>query len=242
MTIKRLYIITGTSSGIGKSMVELLSSDEENYIIGISRNDSIRSANYHHLTLDLSVMAEVKAMEMPEFDSLEAITLINNAGIIGEIRPLNKLSINQIEETIQVNYTSAMILATKFIQQYQALEIKNKTIINISSGAATSPYGSWANYCSSKAALEMLTKCINKEQESMEFPIQAFAIAPGVVDTNMQKSIRNSNLEDFAMKPKFIELFEENQLYSPMKVAERIIDVSLRPENYQESIFRVIVE
>ena len=64
-----------------------------------------------------------------------------------------------------------------------------------------------------KVFIEMLSKCIELEQTQMEFPIRCFSIAPGVVDTKMQEHIRNSSLENFAMKPKFEELYEKNQLY-----------------------------
>lgn len=242
MTIKHLYIITGTSSGIGKSIVELLANSPDVYVIGISRTESIQSKNYQHYPLDLSDLQSVKSFEMPIFDNVESICLINNAGTLGAIKPLNKLNLDHIEDCINVNYTATMILATKFIQSYETVSIKSKTIINISSGAASSPYASWANYCSSKAAIEMLTKCINKEQENVLFPIRAFAIAPGVVDTAMQAHIRTAQESDFAMLPKFIDLYNENQLYPPDQVAEQIVLVSRKPNDYQEAIFRIQIE
>ena len=243
MIIKHLYIITGTSSGIGKSIVEHLANSPDVYVIGISRTESIQSKNYQHYPLDLSDVQSVKSFEMPIFDNVESICLINNAGILGAIRPLNKQNLEHIEDCINVNYTASMILATKFIQSYEAVAIKTKSIINISSGAASSPYASWANYCSSKAAIEMLTKCINKEQENVLFPIRAFAIAPGVVDTAMQAHIRTAQESDFAMLPKFIELYNENQLYPPDRGSrEQIVLVSKKPNEYKEAIFRIQIE
>lgn len=235
---KHLYIITGTSSGIGKSMVEELLIEPKNIVIGISRTQTIFNENYTHFSIDLTKMDELKSFKMPSIENFSIVSLINNAGILGEIAPLKTINIETIEQCIQVNYTALMLLCTKFIQAYQTIECQ-KNIINISSGAASSAYASWANYCSSKSAIEMLTKCINIEQQEESRPILCFAIAPGVVDTNMQKEIRSTQLEKFSMKPKFIELFETGKLFSPKLVAKKIIDVTIHPNKYTEKIFRI---
>jgi hypothetical protein len=44
------------------------------------------------------------------------------------------------------------------------------------------------------------------------------------------------------MKPKFEELHEKNQLYSPVKVAEKLIQVLENPSQYSESIFRIQID
>lgn len=236
--MKHLYIVTGTSSGIGKSIATNLLQQSENTVYGLSRNQTIFHENYIHIKIDLSNLDEIKAFKMPNIENYGMVSLINNAGILGEVTTLNSINIENIEKCIQVNYTSLMILSTLFIQAYQSASIQ-KTILNISSGAAKGAYASWANYCSSKAAVEMLTRCIQLEQESQLFPIECFAIAPGVVNTNMQKQIRETELEHFDMKPKFIELYETNKLYDPNAVALKIIDVTMHPNHYTEKIFRI---
>jgi benzil reductase ((S)-benzoin forming) len=113
---------------------------------------------------------------------------------------------------MQVNFTSAAILCNKFIKAFQNSPIQ-KLIFNISSGAATSPYESWSNYCSAKAALNMFTEVVHLEQATQKYPIQVFAIAPGVVDTAMQTKIRSTDVSKFPHKEKFIQLKENGNLY-----------------------------
>jgi len=238
--MKSLYIVTGSHSGLGKSIVSQLLQDKNNTVIGISRHNEIEHSQFQFISLDLSNIEKVKTFSFPDYSHFENIVLINNAGILGEITTLEKVSIDALDAVISVNYTAVMILSTLFIKAYQDAKIQ-KTIITISSGAATSAYPSWANYCASKAAIEMLMKCIVEEQKNKENPIFAFAIAPGVVDTNMQLQIRSTDIQDFEFKPKFIDLYEEGKLYKPEDVAERIIEVGQSPYQFNDTVFRIVI-
>lgn len=238
MPIKNLYVVTGCSSGIGRSLCELLLQNPQNKVIGIARKNNIEAEKFQFYSIDLSQITAVKSFDFPLLDGIERVVLINNAGTLGEINTLDQIDIKGAEQAINVNYTAPMLLATKFIHQYQSHNIP-KIIINISSGAATSSYASWANYCASKAALEMLTRCINIEQEDKEYPFTAYAIAPGVVDTNMQMTIRNTDISNFKNKDKFVNLYKENQLYNSDKVAEKLIEISLLPKPLGDKIFRI---
>lgn len=237
--MKLLYIITGSSSGIGLALCKKLISNANNCVLGLARNNSIEAENFKFQALDLSDIHAVKSLLFPPLeDDYESVHLVNNAGMLGEINTLDKISQEALEDIIAVNYTAAMLLCTKFIQQYQHIAVK-KTILNISSGAATGAYASWANYCASKAALEMLSKCIALEQQEQPFPIHCYSIAPGVVDTNMQVHIRKTPIENFPLLPKFEELYRENKLYSPDIVAEKLIEVMDHPERFEDKIFRI---
>lgn len=238
MTNKNLYIVTGSSSGIGKELIIALTSNSDNFVIGIARNNQFSAPNYLFFNIDLNEIIGVKNFIFPDINSYHSVHLINNAGTLGEINTLDKIDLDNLENIITVNYTSAMILATKFIQKYQNEAIL-KTIINISSGAATSAYASWSNYCASKAALEMFSKCINVEQAALSYPIYSYSIAPGVVDTSMQAYIRDTDIQNFAMKPKFEDLFNDNKLFKAFEVAAKIIDVTINPEEYSEKVFRI---
>lgn len=233
-----LYIVTGCSSGIGYALCRKLLQNSKNRVIGIARNCPFEAERFLFRAIDLSDVDQVKKFEFPNLEDYQSIHLINNAGILGEINTLDKIQISNLEDVINVNYTSAMLLSTLFIQNTQSLDMR-KTIINISSGAATSAYASWANYCASKAALEMFTKCVHEEQKSRQFPIQCFSIAPGVVDTNMQAHIRKTDISNFAMLPKFEALHQENKLYKIDIVAEELAKVLENPFAFEEFIFRV---
>ena len=72
------------------------------------------------------------------------------------------------------------------------VEAGKGTVINISSGAAHSPLEGWSAYCSAKAGLAMLTNTI--ALECADAGVRVFGLAPGVIDTDMQASIRASGI------------------------------------------------
>jgi NAD(P)-dependent dehydrogenase (short-subunit alcohol dehydrogenase family) len=92
-------------------------------------------------------------------------------------------------KNVEINLTSAFYV----IQQALPYMVKNGgTIVNLSSGAAHNPMEGWSAYCSSKAGVAMLTRCVDKEYG--EQGVRIFGFAPGVVDTGMQGSIRESGI------------------------------------------------
>ncbi len=68
----------------------------------------------------------------------------------------------------------------------------------------------------------MFTQCVATEEAEKEYPVKIVAFAPGVVDTNMQSQIRETNKEDFINLDRFIALKEEGKLLSPEYVAKAI--------------------
>lgn len=216
------YFITGSSSGIGKALTEELLKYPNNYIIGLSRTNYIADKQFEHRHLDLSKPDEVESFKFEELQHAKKIVLVNNAGTLGDIEHVGNQSSQNIKDSIMVNFAAPAILMNKFIKSYKAFE-GERIIINLSSGAADSAYDGWANYCSSKAALNMYTKVIHEEQALKSSPIKIFAIAPGVVDTVMQETIRQVDEGAFSQKKKFKSLKENDELYKAQDVAKQLV-------------------
>jgi len=66
------------------------------------------------------------------------------------------------------------------------------TIVNMSSGAATSALEGWSHYCASKAAVLALTRCTHREYGAKG--IRVVGLSPGTVATDMQVLIRDSGV------------------------------------------------
>ncbi|WP_271405096.1 (S)-benzoin forming benzil reductase [Tenacibaculum soleae] len=222
-----IIIITGASKGIGKALAKKYVN--KNYKVYSLARTSSGLENITDVAIDLSDLTAtentfanlLKEIATPKITS---ITLINNAGRLGEISNLENLKANDISKTIQLNTTTPLVLSGLFIKLTQQLTCK-KQIINISSGAAKNAYQGWTIYCTSKAAIDMMTKAIATEQTEIENGVKCVSIYPGVVDTNMQSQIRNTSKTDFNSVQRFVDLKENNELYTPNFVAETIYKI-----------------
>ncbi len=232
------YFITGSSSGIGKAMIAYLIGFTGNKVYGISRSNHLTDDQYTHYTLDLSDKDQLLTFNFPDIKDAKKIVLINNAGTLGDIKYMGNLSNENIYGTIQVNFTASAILCNKFLKSYGSMPIE-KVLINITSGAANTPYDGWSTYCSSKAAINMLTEVLAEEQQMQTYPTKCFAIAPGVVDTYMQDTIRKVDKSNFKNIEKFKKLKSEGQLYKASMVAEKIIEFARNPQSIPSTIYRV---
>lgn len=218
--------ITGVSKGLGKEFVDYFLT-AGHLVTGIGRSHSFDHPNFNFIHCDLSNVNEVKSVK---FDSKEnEVVLINNAGAIGNIQRVSDQHESDIQEVMTVNTISPMILCQEFLRQ-SALE-KKLTIINISSGAANRPIPSWAAYCSSKIAMDRFSETIYLEEQEKGRNINVFAIAPGVVDTSMQKKIRAAKKVDFSSVDNFIGYHENGELIAPKDAVFEIVKLISRLES-----------
>ncbi|MDP3312511.1 SDR family NAD(P)-dependent oxidoreductase [Lutibacter sp.] len=226
--MEKIVIITGGSKGLGLGLANEYHKNGYR-VFSIARTKLKKTYSIEQFTCDLSAPETIESTLLEIFKQLNAeqteiITLINNAGDLGEINSLDQLNATAISYTIQVNLAAPLVLSSLFIKFTKGWAAKKK-IINISSGAAVNPYGSWAMYCASKAGLDMVTKVIYKEQKSIKNGVKVVSIYPGIVDTNMQTKIRNTSKDQFKSVNRFINFFEKGELFTPEKVAEIIYNL-----------------
>ena len=213
--MQKVALITGTGSGIGKALAELLLSAK--YIVfGYSRTNQIKHNNFTFTPIDLRNLKEVQKIKFPKVEVAAEVLLVNNAATIGSILPLNKKSTTDIINEYNLNLITPTLLSNLFINTYSK---NQKILINIGSGAATYPIASWSSYCATKSGLDMLTEVIEKEKHKN---LKVFSIHPGVVDTNMQQKIRESDAKYFSLLDKFTAYYNNGELNSADNVAQKI--------------------
>ena len=137
--------------------------------------------------------------------------LVNNAGQIAPIGRLVDIEPHEWAAVVNVNLVGAATTARAVL--LHMLKDGRGAIINISSGAAHRAMEGWSAYCASKAGLAMLTKSLALEYGPLG--IRVFGFAPGIVDTEMQASIRASGVGPLAKLPR-------NMLASPSEPAAAI--------------------
>jgi benzil reductase ((S)-benzoin forming) len=233
-----VFYITGTSAGIGKSIAQLALKLNGSVVYGFSRTCSLEHTNYIHTTVDLSNVFEASKISFITHADAYKVVLINNAGTIGEVKPIGAQESNSIIDVFNLNIVTPAILTNKFLNVYKESAIPI-VIINISSGAARHPIESWAPYCASKAAMDMFSQVVQAENGYESSNVKIFSVAPGIVDTNMQEQVRASNPKDFLNHSKFVAYKNSGQLSTPETVALKILEIIDRPLEYQNVLLDV---
>ena len=244
----RLYIITGTSEGIGASLAEqLLSTSSVVCCLSQFENPSLvkfarmrQLALYYH-QIDLAdteaasnLIEEVLSQELEK--EWEEICLVLNAGLIVPIHKIGKGNHSAaIQRTIKVNLLSPMLLSEVFFRMTQDLDI-DKQVLILGSRAGTKPVASFSTYCSTKAGLDIFARTLALEQANESYPGKVVCLHPGTVDTAMQALIRQQRKEVVSSVDYFVKLKEDNKLLSPEIVACEIIKLLKHPDFGKETI------
>ena len=179
--MQKNILITGCSSGLGLALTNYYL--EKNYkVFGISRKKpDITNTNFIHKSFDLSNISKIKE-ELSTFilDIKEIDTVFLNAGMLGKIKILSELSIQELNEVYALN-----VYANKELLDI-LINTKVKNILVISSGASKNGYKGWGSYSLSKAGVNMLVNLYSNEMVNTKI----LALAPGVIKTPMTDYIR----------------------------------------------------
>ena len=180
--MNKVVLITGASSGIGKSTAEYLS--KKGFIIyGTSRNPSKYNYpnNYKLFQLDINDFNSINSLLNKILSKEKKIDiLINNAGL-GITGPAEETSITEMENNFKTNFFGPLNIIKKVLPIMRSK--KSGLIINITSLAAYvgTPYRSV--YSASKAALDLVSETLN--METKPFNIKVVTVAPGEFSTNI---------------------------------------------------------
>ncbi|QFG01055.1 SDR family NAD(P)-dependent oxidoreductase [Psychrobacillus glaciei] len=222
----KTYIITGTTSGIGLELVnQLLEAGHTVYGIARKEND-IDHPQYHHVLLDLTETSKladtVKEIIKEVSPEASSYTLINNAGTIDPIGMVGEIDGELIAKSIAVNLTAPMVLTGAFIHALAAIDMPKK-VVQISSGAGRNALDGWSSYCAGKAGLDRFTEAAQLEESNKRNGVRLVSIAPGIIDTSMQQTIRQSSTSAFPSVERFKEYKASGQLSNAKDVAKKLI-------------------
>lgn len=215
-------LITGTSRGIGRALVEHYISLGHS-VIGCSRGSVDYSYdNYKHFQCDVTDeknILEIFKHIRKTYNKLD--NLINNAGIDSSNLAM-LTSTDSFDEVMNINTRGTFI----FSREAANLMIKNKygRIVNFTSVSVPTNTGGKLSYNVSKAAIEMLTKTL--ASELAKYNITVNAIGPSVTDTDM---LNNRNNLDKILKQVYSQVIIQD--YSTIQDICNVVDFFLKKES-----------
>ena len=194
----KTVLITGGSRGIGKALVKAFS--DKGYNVAFTYNKSYDEAV--KLSEEFSALA-IKADSRIESDVFRAVAevvekfggidvLINNAGI-STFSLFSDISLEEWNDTFAVNVGGAFLFSKAALTDM--ISKKSGRIINISSIWGLVGSSCEVHYSASKAAVIGLTRALAKELGPSGITVNA--IAPGYIDTDMNKDVSDEDREEF---------------------------------------------
>lgn len=197
--MNKTVLITGASRGIGKAMVYAFA--EQNYNVILNYNKSadeaekiakeLSHANILLQKADVSIKSEVNSMIINALDKYKKIdVLINNAGIAQQAL-FSDITEEMWDRMFDINVKGTY----NCIQAVLPNMIHNKygKIINVSSMWGITGASCEVHYSASKSAVIGLTKALAKEVGLSGITVNC--IAPGVIDTEMNKKLTKEDIE-----------------------------------------------
>lgn len=224
-----LYVVTGTTRGLGAALCRRIAEFPDNELVALSREPDAPVPGGVRLQVDV---ADSAALEVA-FDCVEQrirgkryakAVLVNNAGVVAPVGPLERADPDVLERNIAVNLVAPLRLMRRFLLATED-RAPLRRIINISSGAARRPIAGWAGYCAAKAGLEMASRVVALDAAARGKPVEVASLAPGVIDTGMQGEVRGAAREDFPDLDRFLALQAEGKLRDADDVARDILDL-----------------
>ena len=192
--MKKVILITGASSGIGKDTALSLIKDGH-IVYGAARRlemmQDIIQAGGHAIKMDILKDRNIDDVVNQIINEQNRIdVLINNAGY-GLWGAVETISIDEAKRQFDVNIFGLAYLTKKIIPLMR--KQKSGKIINMSSmgGKVYTPFGAW--YHATKYALEGWSDCLRIELKS--FGIDVILIEPGVIKTEFQDVMMDSTVE-----------------------------------------------
>ncbi|MDN7954003.1 short-chain dehydrogenase [Burkholderia multivorans] len=187
----RTAVVTGGSTGIGRSIVELFTTHGAKVLICHHRDEdraaafaetlSRTGANVAFLECDVTDEGSVAQLGNWTRRNLGSVDiLVNGAGICGEV-PFSNLLVEQWDQMMAVNLRGAFLVTRQFFDGMK--ERRYGRIINIASQLAYKGTVDSAHYCASKAGLVGFTRALS--YEAAPYGVTVNAIAPGPVETAM---------------------------------------------------------
>lgn len=199
--MKKIAIVTGGSRGIGREIAKMLAKEGLQIVANYNKSEQkakelkkeLKNENIDIdiFKADVSKREEAKALVTYTLNKYGKIdVLINNAGI-AEFKEFTQITDAEWNKMIDTNLNSVFIMNQEVLKNM--IHNKNGCIINISSIWGIVGSSCEVHYSTAKAGINGMTKALAKELGPSN--IRVNAIAPGIINTEMNNDIEKEDIE-----------------------------------------------
>jgi benzil reductase ((S)-benzoin forming) len=236
--MNKLCIVTGASRGLGRAIAEqclqpghrvlTLSRQPDAALADVARE---RGAELIDWAIDLAD-APAAAQRLGEWLAVQPATdalLVNNAALLSEPAPLRDGDLAELGAAVRVGLEAPLLLTSAFLRATAGWG-SDRRIVNISSGLGRRALAGSASYCAVKAGLDHFSRAVALEEAATPGGARIVSLAPGIIDTDMQRQLRGADRTRFPAGTMFEGWHRDGQLDSPTAVAARVLAFATRPD------------
>ena len=208
----KVAIVTGAARGIGKAIAERLEAEGAR----VARVD-LRGADH---AADVADPDSVAAMLRQVTQALGPVDiLVNNAGVVSR-KPLLEVPLDEWDRVLRINLHGCFHCARAVALQMTAAK-RPGAIVNISSIHGRVAKANMGSYCTSKAAIDMLTRQLAVELAPHR--IRVNAVAPGTIATDINLPLyRSTAPEDRALQAATLNRVPLGRIGAPEDIANAV--------------------
>lgn len=191
-------VVTGAAGGIGRELVKALKAANATVIAtDLAAEAQIEGAD-HYLKHDVTSEADwraVAALVQDKYGRLDA--LVNNAGY-SIVTKFEETPLSDFHRVNAINVDSIIIgtqVMLPLLKEGGKARSGGASVVNFSSVGGLRGAAFNAAYCTSKAAVKMLSKCLGAEFAALGYNIRVNSVHPGGIDTGMLNSIMDRYVE-----------------------------------------------
>lgn len=233
-TLPNLTIVTGHSRGMGEAIAArcLRAGDT---VIGVARraNPALQTraaaegAQLLQWPLDLAqplqAAAQLEAWLVAQPSGrFGRAALINNAALLNTPGPLEDDTPEALSAALRVGLEAPLLLSAAFLRATQGWTA-DRRLLQISSGLGRRAMAGSAAYCAVKAGLDHFSRALALEQALQPNGARSVALAPGVIDTDMQVQLRGGDPARFPDQVRFASLAATGALETPDGAAAKVL-------------------
>ena len=190
--IGKTAIVTGAAQGAGAGIAKRFAENGANVVITYRTNRDAGLKKVEEFQT-LGVKAAAYQLDQRDVDSIDTVieqiakdfgsidVLVNNAGIYPHAVNM-EMTVEEWDDMLDTN-TRGMFFVSRCVAKIMAKQKDGGAIVNISSINATYPSDTLTHYGISKAADEMMTRCL--AHDFGKLGVRVNCVAPGLIDNPM---------------------------------------------------------
>jgi NAD(P)-dependent dehydrogenase (short-subunit alcohol dehydrogenase family) len=235
MTDACLVLLTGASRGLGHAIAEQYL-DEGAFVLGLSRSISTAlhataDGGLEQWPVDLAdplPVGERLAAWLAEFERRAGapprrLRVIHNAALLSDPGDIAEAAPAALAQSLRIGLEAPVALTAGILHATAHWAASDRRVLFVSSGLGRYAMAGSAAYCAQKAGLDHFARALALEEHRRPNGARVASVAPGIIDTDMQKQLRGADARRFPDRAKFDEFHRNGSLSSPAEAAARLI-------------------